>query len=283
MANDVNGRALVLGGGGVAGVAWEAGMLTGLRDAGVDLAAADLIVGTSAGSIVGSFLAHGEDVAEAIERIPADAGAGLDPAPEVDMEAVLNAFAILFDPAIDPREARVRVGELALAAPVDHAAERLADIGRRLPRKEWPDRRLLVTAVDAVDGAFVAWDRDSGVPLPEAVMASCCVPCVFPPIDINGRRYMDGGARSATNADLARGASAVVILEPMAYLSPRAVLERELRELGDARVVAIGPDQAAIEIFGVNVLDQALWVPGFQAGRAQSAAAAPEVRAVWDA
>jgi len=281
MTVDVSGRVLVLGGGGVAGVAWEAGVLAGLRDAGVDLTTADLIIGTSAGSIVGSFVAHGVDVAEAIDRLFVD-GDAAPPSYSVDMDAVLNAFAILFDPNIDPREARVQVAELALAAQVDGARERLADIGRRLPRQEWPARPLLVTGVDTADGAFVAWDRDSGVPLPEAVMASCCVPCVFPPVDINGRRYMDGGTRSATNADLASGASTVVILEPMAHLSPRTILEAELRELGTARVVAVGPDQAAIDVFGVNLLDQALWKPAFQAGWAQSAAAAEGVRAVWD-
>jgi NTE family protein len=286
MAVDVSGgRALVLGGGGVAGVAWEAGMLAGLGDAGVDLTTADLIIGTSAGSIVGSFVAHGVDVAEAIERLPADGDAAADaPGQAIDMDAVVNTFAVLFDPNIDPREARVQVGRLALAAQVDHyARERLADVGRRLPLQDWPARPLLVTAVDTADGAFVAWDRDSGVPLPAAVMASCCVPCVFPPIDIGGRRYMDGGTRSATNADLARGASTVVILEPMAYLTPRTTLAAERRELGAARVVAVGPDQAAIDVFGVNILDQALWKPAFQAGLAQSAAAADEIRAVWDA
>jgi NTE family protein len=159
----------------------------------------------------------------------------------------------------------------------------LGDAGRRLPLEEWPARPLLVTAVDTADGSFVAWDRDSGVPLSAAVMASCCVPCVFPPIDINGRRYMDGGTRSATNADLARGASAVVILEPMAHLTPRTTLAAERRALGAARVVAVGPDQAAIDVFGVNILDQALWKPAFQAGLAQSAAAADEIRAVWEA
>src|SRR5918992_3799980 len=133
MVVDVSGRALVLGGGGIAGVAWEAGMLAGLKDAGVDLSTADLIIGTSAGSIVGSFVAHGVDVAEAIERLPADEADRPDYA--VDMDAVLNAFAILFDPGIAPRDARVQVGKLALAAMVDGARERLADIGRRLPRQ----------------------------------------------------------------------------------------------------------------------------------------------------
>jgi NTE family protein len=287
MAADGVGRALVLGGGGVAGVAWEAGMITGLRDSGVNLTETDLIVGTSAGSIVGSLIGHGVDLSEAIERLAAEAdqagGAGERPADtsDVDMNAVMAAFGILFDPSLDPQDARAQVGALALAAQVDGAAARLAEIERRMPSEEWPELRLLITTVDTADGAFVVWDSESGVPLPQAVTSSCAVPCVFPPVEINGRRYMDGGARSVTNADLARGASAVVILEPMAHLMPRTALEREVRELGTARVATVGPDQAAIDVFGVDVLDPTLWRPAFQAGRKQAATAADDVRAVW--
>jgi NTE family protein len=276
-------RALVLGGGGVAGVAWEAGIVAGLQDAGADLTTADLIVGTSAGSIVGSFIGHGADLTEAVERSAAEAdGQPAEPA-NVDMNAVMTAFGILFDPGIDPQQGRAQVGRLALEAHVDGAAARLERVARLVPSEDWPDQPLLITAVDTADGAFVVWDRDSGIPLPTAVTASCSVPCVFPPVEINGHCYMDGGARSVTNADLARGASSVVIIEPLAHLSPRETLRRELRELGDARVAQIGPDQAAIDVFGANVLDPALWRPAFRAGLAQAAASAPEVRAVWNA
>jgi NTE family protein len=275
------GRALVLGGGGIAGVAWEAGLIAGLQRAGVDVTTADLIVGTSAGSIVGSLVGHSIDAAEVIDRVAADSDAQPPAASEVDMDAVMTAFGILFDPNIDPQDGRAQVGRMALDARVNGAAERLKAVGERLPSDAWPERPLLITTVDAEDGSFVVWDRNSGIPLPSAVMSSIAVPLVFPPVEINGRRYMDGGTRSVTNADLARGASAVVILEPMAHLSPRTALERELLELGDAQVVAIGPDQAAIDVFGVNVLDPALWSPAFQAGVAQAEASAASVRAVW--
>jgi NTE family protein len=280
MAYDVQ-RALVLGGGGVAGVAWEAGLIIGLREARVDVTTADLIVGTSAGSIVGSFLGHGTDLADAVEVAAEEADNEPTEPGNVDMNAVMVAFGILFDPSIDPQEARAQVGKLALEAQVDGAAGRLDRVGQWLPSDEWPARRLLVTAVDTADGAFVVWDRESGVPLRTAVTASCAVPCVFPPVEINGRRYMDGGARSVTNADLARGAARVVIIEPLAGMAPAETLQRELRELGDARVAKLGPDQAALDVFGMNVLDPALWRPAFRAGRAQAAAAAADVRAVW--
>jgi NTE family protein len=275
------GRALVLGGGGVAGIAWEAGLITGLAEEGVDLAAADLFVGTSAGSVVGSFLAHGADMAEAVRLMSARAAQNGQGTADIDLNAVLQAFAILYDASLDPQEARVRVGRLALEAETDGMSAVLEEVGGWLPSQEWPARRLLVTGVDAEDGSFVAWDRASTVPLALAVRASCTVPCVFPPVAIDGRRYMDGGCRSVTNADLAKGAASVVIVEPMAHLTPRAALDKELAELGDARTAAIGPDQATMETFGADLLSPRLWGPAFEAGRRQAPPVAENVREVW--
>ncbi|KAB8181332.1 patatin-like phospholipase family protein [Microbispora catharanthi] len=271
--------ALVLGGGGVAGIAWEAGIVTGLRRLGVDLGTADRIVGTSAGSVVGTLVATGADLEEAIaHQAEVDTG----PPPAVDhMDEVLQAFAIMFDPNLDRREARRRVGQMALAARVDHYAERLAAVGERLPVKEWPERELLITSVDAATGEFVVWDRSSGTPLVLAVASSCAVPMVFPPVEINGRRYVDGGVRSATNADLAEGARALVVLEPLGNLTPRAVLEAEMAQAGAATSYVVHPDTASVAVFGQNVLDPALWGPAFAAGIDQAAALAEPIAAVW--
>ncbi|MGI8329872.1 patatin-like phospholipase family protein [Actinomadura scrupuli] len=277
------GRALVLGGGGIAGIAWEAGLVVGLQGAGVDLTDADLIVGTSAGSVVGSMIAMGVDLPLAIDDLAGRAETAAAPPPPVDFSTVLSAFGVLFDTSLDPQEARARVGAMALEAPVADAAGRLREIGDRLPGHEWPERPLLITAVDTADGDFRVWDRDSGTPLPLAVMSSCAVPCVFPPVEIDGRFYMDGGVRSATNADLAAGFSAVVIIEPMAHLSPRALLERELAALDTANVVAIGPDQHAVEAFGHDVLDPALWRPAYHAGIIQAGGVVDRVQEVWKA
>jgi len=270
--------ALVLGGGGVAGIAWEAGIVTGLRRHGVDLGTADRIIGTSAGSVVGTLVATGADLEEAIaHQAEVDTG----PPPAVDMNEVMQALAVLFDPELDPREARRRVGRMALAARVDHYAERLAAVGERLPVKEWPERELLITSVDADTGEFVVWDRSSGVPLVLAVASSCAVPMVFPPVEINGRRYVDGGVRSATNADLAAGARALVVLEPLGDWTPRTVLEAELAKAGAAASYVVQPDAASLAVFGENVLDPRLWGPAFEAGLDQAAALVEPVAAVW--
>ncbi|MFF5243233.1 patatin-like phospholipase family protein [Streptosporangium sp. NPDC000095] len=272
-------RTLVLGGGGVAGIAWEAGIVTGLRRAGIELGEADLIIGTSAGSVVGTLVATEADLESAV-GVQADTEvSNVSTASAVDMEAVMAAFGVLYDPSLEPLEARRRVGEMALA--MRDTGARIETIGNRLPVKEWPERRLLITAVDTGTGEFVVWERESGAPLVAAVASSCAVPCVFPPVEIGGRRYMDGGVRSATNADLAAGSSAVVLLEPLAHVSPRSRLEAELAELGEATVAHVVPDEASVAVFGANALDPALWRPAFQAGLAQALAAQESVARAW--
>ncbi len=275
-------KALILGGGGIAGISWEVGVIHGLIREGVDLTDADLIVGTSAGSVVGALVATGADLEQAIEApITTETGSGRSPAPAPDVEPLLAAFAVLFDPAIDPKEGRRRIGEMALAADTGAEGDRVADAFNRLPIHRWPERDLRITTVDAHTGDFVVWDRDSEVPLVKAVTASCAVPGVYPPVALGDRRYIDGGVRSPVNADLAAGASSVVILEPLSALWPRERVQAEIDALGDAKVLSLTPDEAALAVFGANVLDPALWGPAFQAGLAQAASAAPAVRRTW--
>ena len=278
-------KALVLGGGGVAGIAWEVGVIHGLIREGVDLSDADLIVGTSAGSVVGALVATGADLEQAIEtQIAATAKARADRdalGPGPDPQSITAAFGILFDPTLEPKEARRRIGELALAARNVPSEERARKVFERLPIHQWPERPLKITCVDAHTGEFVVWDKDSGVPLVLAVASSCAVPGFVPPVTIGDGRYIDGGVRSPVNADLAAGASSVVILEPLAAVWPRERLRAELAALGDARVLSVVPDEAARAVFGVNVLDPRLWGPAFHAGLNQAASLADDVRRVW--
>ncbi|MFK0234671.1 patatin-like phospholipase family protein [Streptomyces vinaceus] len=274
--------ALVLGGGGLTGVGWETGILYGLARAGVDLTAADLVVGTSAGSVVGAQLTCGllspqelyerqlgEPAGEAVARL----GAGL-----------IARYAVAMVRSRDPEGYRRRVGALALAADTVEEAERRKVLAARLASHAWPERRLVVTAVDALTGELAAFDRESGAGLLDAVSASCAVPGVWPPATVGGRRFIDGGIRSATNADLASGYGRVVILAPMALgsrlvPSPAAQAAR-LREAG-ARVLLITPSAQARKAFGRNVLDPARRDPAARAGLAQAAEHAAEAAAVW--
>jgi len=272
-------RALVLGGGGVTGVAWEIGVLAGLAEAGIDLAGADLVVGTSAGSVVAAQVANGVPLADMYGRQLA--GRGAEVAARMSAGALLRWLAAMVTTR-DPVRARARIGRLALGARTMPEAERRAVIEARLPVRDWPDRRLLITAVDAVTGEFRVFDRDSGVPIVDAVGASCAVPGVWPPVTIDGRRYIDGGARSVANVDLAAGCDRVVVLAPLtAGFGPVPSVARQVRELRGAQVVVVSPDAAAKKAIGRNALDPAHRAPAARAGQAQAAAVAAAVAAAW--
>ncbi|RBY89366.1 patatin-like phospholipase family protein [Blastococcus sp. TF02A-30] len=275
--------ALVLGGGGITGIAWEIGLLAGLADAGVDLSGADLVVGTSAGSVVGAQLTSGADLGQLYGR-------QLEP-PAQEKVARMGratlaryAWALLASRGRDV-EFRRRIGSLALAAekagltPTEQ--ERLDVIGSRLVSREWPERPLTVTAVHAGTGEFRTFDRDSGVPLLQAVAASCAVPGVYPPVTIDGERYVDGGMRSAANADLAQGYDRLVVLAPIVRgVGPLASVDAQVSGLV-ARVAVVSPDDASRTAIGRNVLDPAARAPSARAGRAQAAAVAQRVAEAW--
>ncbi|MFJ9341785.1 patatin-like phospholipase family protein [Streptomyces sp. NPDC101733] len=276
--------ALVLGGGGLTGIGWETGILYGLARAGVDLFDADLVVGTSAGSVVGAQLASGlltpqelyeRQLGDASEEVAARFRAGL-----------VARYALALARSRDGAAFRRRIGAMALAADTaeDEAARREV-LRARLVSHEWPERRLVVTAVDALTGELAAFDRESGAGLLDAVSASCAVPGVWPPVTVGGRRFIDGGVRSGANADVAAGYRRVVILAPVAsgggpVPSPAAQAER-LRAAG-ARVLLITPSAPARKTFGRNVLDPARRDPAARAGLAQAATLVAGAKAVWE-
>jgi NTE family protein len=274
-------RALVLGGGGITGIAWEWGILAGLAEAGISLGDADLVVGTSAGSVVGAQVATGLDPARRYE-------AQLAP-PDGELAANFGAGAMLrlgvaaFVGSRVPQRVRRRIGRIALRTGSGDEAARIAVIDSRLPVKEWPERRLLITAVDTATGEFRAFDRDAGVPLVHAVAASCAVPGVWPPVTIDGRRYMDGGVRSGTNADLAAGYDRIVVLAPLPRgLGPMPGAAAQVRELRrESTVALVTPDADALRAFGRNVLDPAKRAAAARAGLAQAASVVDAVREVW--
>jgi NTE family protein len=276
--------ALVLGGGGITGIAWEIGVVAGLAEAGTDLSGADLVVGTSAGSVVGAQLTSGAELeamyARQLEPATGEKAARLN-------RATLAQFgwAMLRSRGRDV-EFRRRIGALALAAEkaglTPPEQQRLDVIGQRLAGSVWPERRLVITAVDAETGEFRTFDRDSGVPLLYAVAASCAVPGVYPPVTIDGRRYVDGGMRSAANADLAQGYDRLVVLAPITRgVGPMASVDAQVTGMV-SRVVVVSPDADSRRAIGRNVLDPAARAPSAQAGRAQAARVAEGVAEVWN-
>jgi NTE family protein len=283
MSDAAAGRALVLGGGGVTGVAWEIGVLMGLADAGVDLTHADVLVGTSAGAAVASQLAG----SKALEQLFA---AQLAP-PSKEIAARMGAGATFrFVAAMawpgSPEKARARLGRAAIRARTLPEAERYEVLKSRMSTDAWPERpRLLITSVNAESGEFVVFDRESGVSLIDAVAASCAVPLVWPPVTIKGKRYIDGGVRSVANVDLAEGCRRVVVIAPIIQSlrradRPASQLEKLQRESG-VRTALISPDAASRAAIGSNVLDPAHRAASAQAGRSQGVAQAEQIRPVW--
>jgi NTE family protein len=272
----------VLGGGGITGVAWELGVLQELQAAGLDLAAADLVVGTSAGALVGAQLTSGVDLGTLIST-QLETVESPDPAEKIGLDGLMEAILRALQEARDPQDLRARLGAMALEAPTGPEPERLELIRSRLPVAEWPRQRLVITAIDAATGEFVAWDRTSSVPLVQAVAASCAVPVVWPPVTIDGRRYMDGGLRTTTNVDLAEGHDVIVVLAPVPGpgLSSAGVEEEVAPLRARSRVVVVSPDEAAVAAIGPNPLDATRRAAALQAGRAQGAAVLDAVRAVW--
>jgi len=185
------------------------------------------------------------------------------------------------------QDARARIGVLALRTPPPATEdERLALVRTRLGCERWPNAPMLVTAVDAADGAFVTFDADSGVDLTRAVAASCAVPTVWPPMIINGRGYLDGGVRSSCNADLATGHDRVLIVScfpqpPVNPFGPSLTQATEaLRRTG--QVFHVQADPPSVAAFGVNPLDPAIRAASAHAGIRQAAAVAEDVRSFWN-
>ena len=264
------GSAVVLGPGGPVGTAWLAGLAAGLRHEGVDLGAADLVVGTSAGAIVGAILASGGDPGR-LAALPAPAGPG---SVRTDPDALAEVLATLGDPALGRGEALRRVGRLALTASTGGQELAIARMQFLVGAAEWPGRPLLIPSVDAGTGEPVIWDRHGAASLPQAVAASTAFPATASPITIDGRRYIDGALRAGTNADLAGDARLVIVAEPMAHLYGTSSTPAGAQE-----VVRLVPDADAIEAFGPDITDITAWVPAYQAGVGQAPNAAERIRA----
>lgn len=275
------GGALVLAGGGVAGIAWEVGVLLGLQENSAQLsewifAPDTTFIGTSAGSVVATQIAGGVTLRELFDEqfVPESAAVG----------AVFDAVEFgkrlerLLAGATSALEGRQRIGRMALDADTMPDAERRAVLSARLTVQHWTIRRVLVTAVNAESGELRVFERESGVPLLDAVGASCAVPGVWPTVEIAGERYTDGGVRSIANADLAVGSDRVLILIPQSEtMAAVALPERQLAELAESRVRTIWAEDAAIAAFGNNSLDSTTRAASATAGYEQGRRLAAEL------
>jgi NTE family protein len=298
MANNV---ALVLGAGGSAGQAWQVGVIAGLAEAGLDLTeAADLVIGTSSGSTTAAWVRSGIPPAELLASVlspppqppvqPAvqPAGQNRQPPPSLPMATVFERMRAIGAAATSAADLQRAMGAFGLESdavlePV--AGQRRAMVAARLPRHEWPDRPMIVVAVNAHTGELATFDRDSGVELVDAMTAAIALPGGSPTHNINGTRYINGGVRSADNADLASGYANVLVLTPFSERTgplpegqfeglrrfPGADLASQvegLRQQG-SHVEVITPDADSRAAMGTNQMDPATRAPSARAGFAQ--------------
>jgi NTE family protein len=289
--------ALVLGGGGSTGNAWLIGVIAGLFDGGLDVTTSDLTIGTSAGSTAAAQLAGAspaELFAATIAAVPQQrtgsvaTGRGhVQTRPVSDHLDRLNRIISAAEGLPDFRR-KMGAAALELDAASDGSwqAQWRATVASRLPGLNWPQRAILITAVDAQTGEPVVFDRHSGVDLADAVAASCSSGL---PYKVGDNRYIDGGYRTnAENADLASGCGQVLVLSPFGgrALTPvvwgthLATQVDELRARG-SRVETIFPDSESEHLFGANAMDLSLRPLAARAGYGQGRALAEPLTEFW--
>ncbi len=276
--------ALVLAGGGTVGMAWELGVLIGLQAEDVDLSAADRIVGTSAGAIVGTLLGSGVPLGVSGVRLLGPVPDGPDEAIPVPDPGLLADIDARWSEGPLSQPARAELGRIALTAPTPPLTSWLERIQATIGTETWP-AALIVTAVDAEDGAAGTFDAASGVPLVDAVAASCTLPGWFPPVPLHGRHWVDGGLRSTSNGDLAGVADTIVAIAPFRLdgVSRRRLdAELEPARAAAARILVILPDPAFLESSRGKMMDPSLVAAAGATGIADGRRAGAEARTLLD-
>lgn len=293
-------RALVLAGAGAAGNAWEIGLLAGLATEGVDLTAADLVIGTSAGSTVAAQVTSGTPVADLYAAIIAEPAAqqsphrpprqtGTTPAARPSGPSYLEWSDTIIAASDCPADLRRRLGAAALELAGNDGGEASrrwrAVVASRLPNHGWPEQHVLVVAVDADTGEPVLLDRASGVELVDAVAASTSA---MTPYRVGGHRYLNGGYRRSENADLAAGFERVVVLSPFSGRSRmpaawRMDLASQVADLhaSGSEVRTVFPDARSGDVFDANALDPATRLPAARGGHEQGRELAAGLADFW--
>jgi NTE family protein len=291
---------LVMGGGGLVGIAWELGVLAGLQEAaGLDPTSAAVVVGSSAGSVSGAQAALGRDLVDLVESqrrtapnrptepetprsqaSPDGDGAGgarqARSVPQDVLDAMMSSTG-----SIEERAAKI--GKMAMEADVALEEEAYVESFRSfLGTDEWPDVDLRVSTAEAETGRSVLWSRDDGIDLIRAVASSCAIPCFFPPVSFRDKHYVDG-PRGGYMASLAeeKALDGVLFVGPNAALPPQLSRQVELEELADQGmpVVMVTGGEAMVRI-GMDLMNPALRAIAVEAGVADGREAAVQLKAL---
>ena len=272
----LHGRALVLGSGGVTGIAWEIGILEAFEAAGVGVGRADIVLGSSAGALVGAHLTLGASAASlATDVVPRLATHG-----RLTPRALALMLAAQLAP--DRQGALVRLGRRGAGRAVLEEPEWVELMSERLAGAAWP-AALRVAAINALTGELRVFGPDDGVDLARAVAASCAVPSIFPGVTIDGAPYMDGGLASLANIDLVAGSARVLALTP--FRNARDPARRpgaQLRALPDGTSwLHLWPDSAAARAVGADPLRAERAASALDQGRRQGRARVTTARRIW--
>ncbi|MFC4771792.1 patatin-like phospholipase family protein [Enterococcus hermanniensis] len=260
---------IVLGGGGITGIAWETGIISGLFSQGIDLKDADKILGTSAGSFVGAALASGFNMNDYMEKFknPAAFNEFAKVRPEV-----ANLWIQAFRLGGKDRQAVGRLfGQIIEDYPaLTRMEERLSIVKNRLVTTEWASN-LEISAINADTGKIHFFDDHSGMSLIEGVAASGAVPGVWPHVQFLDNDWIDGGMVSSTNAYHMQGVDVVLVFAPLpqkngAIPSPAEEVDQLCQQ---AIAELIIPDERSRSEIGTNIYDASNCAKIAQAGYEQ--------------
>jgi NTE family protein len=284
-------RTLVLGGGGIYFIAWQAAYLAAAADGGVDLRRAERVVGTSAGSLVGCLLCAGRigHLARLAELFTRATALVKFLAPVGELQPSQQRAVDLLMAATDNRPETLRsVGHAALAAATPSARTMRRNVSLLVDRR-WPSReQLQITAVDTYTGERVVLDRHAGIRPPTAVAASSALPGIFAPQQIHDRRCMDGGIfGTGTHSDLVAGSRRTLVLSmagdellPQAGFTAAADgMQQEMAALRSSGTEVMLRTPSVPEEYNIMAPDSV--ADGIAAGRAAAEADLPQLRTFW--
>ena len=274
----MSGIGLFLGGGGSVGIAWENGVLAGLADSiGFDASDATVIVGTSAGAVVGADMALGKDPHNALDDDEEHAEfLGEIELPDLESGLFPQILGLMMSPESRTPEGAAEIGALAVEAETSFTEEQFVERFRVFAgTDEWPHADFRPTTCNCRTGQRRVWTAADGIDLPRAVATSCAIPGFFPTVAFGGDHFMDGSRGRNYHAETV----ADVELDAALYIGPRIQaidIEGLLRD-----------DMAALEATGVriftmyggarldaanpNLMDAGERRPAFEMGKADGA------------
>jgi NTE family protein len=270
--------------------------MDGFVGQGIDLGTAHLIIGTSAGAVIGALLALKQGFGAPLKI---DAAIASTPPPPVRSDGMADLAAAMVRAAQSPEPELIRaeIGKMALDAQTisEEASVSRLMFGPFLGQP-WPNQ-FRATTVNARTGQLQVWDASSGAPLERAIAASTAAPCIWPPITINGERYIDGGVRSMLNADLAIGFNIVIAVSCFALTArdeagpafftamnagPLAELDAVCGSGATLAVIEPSSEFLLLTKHGAAMMDNNLVPEAYRLGHITAVGEAESVRRTWN-